>query len=165
MVLTVNGKAAVVVQDAESYQQLLERVERLEVMAGIRQSMDEFDQGKGMPLEQAFQQLQQKHDIPDWDFTNGCGWCWADFSVAERTVGWFSLSLGAGMLRGDAEAGAVSQSLCIWQWKSSNEVTDTAITFQKVLSNFVYSARKNLAAQTLKGLCKFTGSYVHPKSD
>lgn len=65
MVLTVNGKAAVVVQDAESYQQLLERVERLEVMAGIRQSMEEFDQGKGMPLDEAFQQLQQKHDIPD----------------------------------------------------------------------------------------------------
>ncbi|NEQ97783.1 MAG: type II toxin-antitoxin system Phd/YefM family antitoxin [Cyanothece sp. SIO2G6] len=58
MVLTVNGKAAVVVQDAESYQQLLEPIERLEVMAGIRQSIEEFDQGKGMPLDEAFQQLR-----------------------------------------------------------------------------------------------------------
>ncbi|MDJ0898822.1 MAG: type II toxin-antitoxin system Phd/YefM family antitoxin [Xenococcus sp. MO_188.B8] len=30
IVLTVNGKAAAVVQDAESYQQLLERIELLE---------------------------------------------------------------------------------------------------------------------------------------
>lgn len=65
VVLTVNGKAAVVVQDAESYQQLLERIERLEVMAGIRQSMEEFDQGQGMPLDEAFQQLRRKYDIPD----------------------------------------------------------------------------------------------------
>ena len=65
MVLTVNGKAAVVVQDAESYQRLLERMELLESMAGIRKSLDEFDQGQGMPLGEAFQQLRNKHDIPD----------------------------------------------------------------------------------------------------
>jgi hypothetical protein len=65
MVLTVNGKAAVVVQSAESYQHLLERVEQLEVMAGLRQSLEEFDQGLGMPLNQAFQHFNQQHGIPD----------------------------------------------------------------------------------------------------
>ena len=65
MVLTVNGKAAVVIQDAESYQRLMERMELLESMAGIRKSLDEFEQGKGIPLDEAFQQLQEKHDIPD----------------------------------------------------------------------------------------------------
>ncbi len=65
MVLTVNGKAAVVVQDAESYQRLMERMELLESLAGIRKSLDEFEQGKGIPLDQAFQQLRNQHGIPD----------------------------------------------------------------------------------------------------
>ena len=55
IVLTVNGKAAVVVQEAESYQRLLERMELLESMLGIRKSLDEFEQGKGMSLDEAFQ--------------------------------------------------------------------------------------------------------------
>ena len=62
--LTVNGKAAVVVQDAENYQLLIE-LELLESMVGIRKSIAEFEQGKGMPLEEAFQDLQELHDIPD----------------------------------------------------------------------------------------------------
>ncbi len=64
IVLTVNGKAAVVVQDAESYQRLLDRMELLESLAGIRKSLSEFEQGQGQPLDQAFQQLQQKYDLP-----------------------------------------------------------------------------------------------------
>jgi prevent-host-death family protein len=64
IVLTVNGKASVVVQDAESYQDLLDRLEHLEVITGIRKSLEEFEQGKGIPLDEAFQQLQAKYDIP-----------------------------------------------------------------------------------------------------
>lgn len=65
MVLTVNGKAAAVVQDAESYQQLLDKVELLESIVGIRKSIEEFEQGEGMPLKEAFQQLQEKYGLPD----------------------------------------------------------------------------------------------------
>jgi prevent-host-death family protein len=36
LVLTVNGKAKVVVQDAKSYQQLLDKIEELEAIAGIK---------------------------------------------------------------------------------------------------------------------------------
>jgi prevent-host-death family protein len=65
IVLTVNGKAAAVLQDAESYQQLLDRIELLESIAKIRQSIDEFEQGEGMPLNQAFEQFKGKYGIPD----------------------------------------------------------------------------------------------------
>ncbi len=65
IVLTVNGKAAAVVQDAESYQRLLDRLELLESMSGIRKSLGEFEQGQGQSLDEAFQQLRQKHDLPD----------------------------------------------------------------------------------------------------
>lgn len=65
MVITVNGKAAAVVQDAESYQQLLDRIELLESIAGIRKSIEEFEQGEGIPLKEAFQQLQEKYGRPE----------------------------------------------------------------------------------------------------
>ncbi len=65
IVLTVNGKAAAVVQDAESYQQLLDKIELLESIAGIRKSMEEFERGEGIPLKKGFQQLQEKYGIPD----------------------------------------------------------------------------------------------------
>ncbi|MGB2923694.1 MAG: type II toxin-antitoxin system Phd/YefM family antitoxin [Limnothrix sp.] len=65
IVLTVNGKAAVVVQDAESYQLMTERMELLESMLGIRKSLEEFDQGKGIALDDASQSLREKYDIPD----------------------------------------------------------------------------------------------------
>jgi prevent-host-death family protein len=65
MILTVNGKAAAVVQDAESYQQLLERLELLESIAGIRKSMEQFSKGEGIALKEAFEQIKQKYDLPD----------------------------------------------------------------------------------------------------
>ena len=60
IVLTVNGKATAVVQDAEGYQQLLHRIELLESIVGIRKSIAEFEQGKGIPLKQAFAELREK---------------------------------------------------------------------------------------------------------
>ncbi|MGK7947162.1 MAG: type II toxin-antitoxin system Phd/YefM family antitoxin [Microcystaceae cyanobacterium] len=65
IVLTVNDQASVVVQDAESYQRLLERLDLLESVAGIRKSVEEFEQGEGIPLSEAFQQLKEKYDLPD----------------------------------------------------------------------------------------------------
>ena len=65
MVLTVNGKAAAVVQDAESYQQLLERMELLESIVGIRKSIEEFDRGQGVSLKEAWKEFQEKYDLPD----------------------------------------------------------------------------------------------------
>ena len=65
IVLTVNGKATAVVQDAESYQQLLDKMELLESIVGIRKSIEEFEQGKGIPLKQAFAELREKYGLPD----------------------------------------------------------------------------------------------------
>ncbi|RUS92863.1 hypothetical protein DSM107003_48160 [Trichormus variabilis SAG 1403-4b] len=65
IVLTVNGKAAAVVQDAESYQKLIDRLELLESVAKIRQSINEFEQDEGMPLNQAFAEFKEKYGIPD----------------------------------------------------------------------------------------------------
>ena len=61
MVLTVNGRAEVVVQDAASYQELLDRLERAETVAAIRQGMEEFERGEGIPLKQAERRLRKRH--------------------------------------------------------------------------------------------------------
>jgi prevent-host-death family protein len=47
VVLTVNGKAELVVQDAESYQKLLDAVELLETLKGIKLGWNKGREGKG----------------------------------------------------------------------------------------------------------------------
>lgn len=61
LVLTVNGRAELVVQDAESYQLILERLERAETLAAVRRGMEQFDQGQGIPLDEAEAHLRKKH--------------------------------------------------------------------------------------------------------
>lgn len=63
MVLTVNGKAEVVVQSADAYQDLLDRLERAEVIAAIRQGLSEFERGEGRPARVALEELRAKHGI------------------------------------------------------------------------------------------------------
>ncbi len=61
LVLTVNGRAELIVQNAESYQQLLDRLERAETIAAIREGMKQFERGEGIPLQQAERRLRKKH--------------------------------------------------------------------------------------------------------
>lgn len=48
VVLTVNGTE--VVQDAESYQKLLDALERLEAIAGIKQGLEDVETGRTTSL-------------------------------------------------------------------------------------------------------------------
>ena len=56
MVLTVNGSAAVVVQDAASYQELLNRVQNLEYerefVAAVNEGLEDIRQGRVYTLEE-----------------------------------------------------------------------------------------------------------------
>jgi PHD/YefM family antitoxin component YafN of YafNO toxin-antitoxin module len=63
LVLTVNGRAALVVQDSESYQLMLERLEHIETVDAIKQGMDEFARGKGVPARAALGKLLAKHGL------------------------------------------------------------------------------------------------------
>ena len=51
VVLTINGKAEIIVQDAKSYQKLLERAERPAQREITRRSVGEMKAGKGRPAE------------------------------------------------------------------------------------------------------------------
>jgi PHD/YefM family antitoxin component YafN of YafNO toxin-antitoxin module len=61
MVLTVNGRAELVVQDAGSYQEMLDRLERAEAVAAIRRGIEQVARGEGIPLEDAEKRLRKKH--------------------------------------------------------------------------------------------------------
>lgn len=61
MVLTVNGKAELIVQDAGAYQALLDRVEALE---GIQRGVADVKAGRTKPAQQVFDKLRRKHGIP-----------------------------------------------------------------------------------------------------
>jgi prevent-host-death family protein len=63
MVLTVNGKAAAVVQDAEAYQRLLDIAAQADVMEGIRQGLEDARQGKLQPIREFFAEFEAKHGI------------------------------------------------------------------------------------------------------
>jgi PHD/YefM family antitoxin component YafN of YafNO toxin-antitoxin module len=59
IVLTINGRAELVVQDAGSYQKLLELVNRLEAIAGVRKGLEESKRGEGQPIEDAVREIRE----------------------------------------------------------------------------------------------------------
>jgi prevent-host-death family protein len=63
VVLTVNGKAELVVQDADSYQQILDRLERFEAVEAIRLGIAAAKEGRVKPARQALAKLQEKLGI------------------------------------------------------------------------------------------------------
>ena len=65
LILTINGEAAIVVQDVESYQALLDAKERIETIEGIRRGMESMKAGGGKTSEAFFKEFFSRHHIPD----------------------------------------------------------------------------------------------------
>lgn len=64
VVLTVNGKAAAVVQDAAAYQRLLDLAAMADEGEAIRQGLDDVAHGRTRPAREAFDEIRRKYDIP-----------------------------------------------------------------------------------------------------
>lgn len=64
IVLTVNGKASVIMQDAASYQELLDELTVFRSAAVIRQGMAEAAGRLDRDAVEALEELRTKHDIP-----------------------------------------------------------------------------------------------------
>jgi prevent-host-death family protein len=58
VVLTINGKAELVVQDAASYQKLFALAERLERIEAVRQALAAIDRGEGRLMDEVFDELE-----------------------------------------------------------------------------------------------------------
>lgn len=64
VVLTVNGKAAAVVQDAEAYQRLLDIAARADATEGIRQGLEDAVSGRTRPITDFFDEFEANNGIP-----------------------------------------------------------------------------------------------------
>jgi prevent-host-death family protein len=64
VVLTVKGKAAAVVQDAEAYQRLLDLAARVDAEEGIRQGLENAKKGKIRPAKEFFDEFEAEHGLP-----------------------------------------------------------------------------------------------------
>ncbi|MBV9850902.1 MAG: type II toxin-antitoxin system Phd/YefM family antitoxin [Armatimonadetes bacterium] len=62
--LTINGKAELVVQDAQSYQRLLDLIDRLEAIEGIKRGLQDADAGRTKAMAQFDTEIREKHRIP-----------------------------------------------------------------------------------------------------
>ena len=57
-ILTVNGKAELIVQDAAAYE------ETLDAIRGIQRGLDAMKEGKGEPARVVLDRIRTKHKIP-----------------------------------------------------------------------------------------------------
>jgi PHD/YefM family antitoxin component YafN of YafNO toxin-antitoxin module len=63
LVLTINGKAELVVQDAVSYQKLLERVDEMEALEGIQRGLADVEAGR-VALKEFEKEFRKKRGLP-----------------------------------------------------------------------------------------------------
>jgi prevent-host-death family protein len=64
IVLTVNGKASIVVQDAESYEELLRAKEKMDTLKGIQRGLSDIKAGRTVSSDDFFEEFFAKYDIP-----------------------------------------------------------------------------------------------------
>ncbi len=64
VVLTVKGKAEVIVQDAESYQRLLDIAAQADVHEALRQGLEDVAKGRTRPAREVFEEMRKSHGIP-----------------------------------------------------------------------------------------------------
>jgi prevent-host-death family protein len=64
LILTVNGKAVLIVQDAASYQRMLVLLDRAETIEAVREGLESVRKGKTMSLDQFDKKIWKKIRIP-----------------------------------------------------------------------------------------------------
>ena len=63
VVLTVNGKAAAIVQDAEAYQRLLDIAASADEEEAIRKGLEDVKKGRTRPAREFFAESEAKHGL------------------------------------------------------------------------------------------------------
>ncbi len=64
VVLTINGKAEIVVQDAEAYQRMMDLLERIETNEGIRKGLAAIDAGESKPAKRVITEIKRRRALP-----------------------------------------------------------------------------------------------------
>ena len=64
VVLTINGKAEIVVQDVSAYQGLLDQLDELQALAGIKAGLADRDAGRTTSVDDFEKEFRKKHRLP-----------------------------------------------------------------------------------------------------
>ena len=64
VILTVNGKAAAVLQDAEAYQRLLDLAAEANAAEGVRQGLEDLQNRRTRPARAVLDDVRAEHGIP-----------------------------------------------------------------------------------------------------
>jgi predicted transcriptional regulator len=62
-VLTVNGKAEVVLVDAVSYQEMVDQIEETKTIAAIREGLAAAERGEMKPAEQVLSEMKARYGL------------------------------------------------------------------------------------------------------
>jgi PHD/YefM family antitoxin component YafN of YafNO toxin-antitoxin module len=65
LVLTINGKAEMVAVDVKSFQEMLEIIDRVEAVEGIRRGLESKKRGEGKTLEQFDREMRKKYKVSE----------------------------------------------------------------------------------------------------
>ena len=63
LILTVEGRVEAVLQDAETYQRLVDIAARADAQEGIRQGLIEAEAGQGRDIDEFFEEFEARHGI------------------------------------------------------------------------------------------------------
>ena len=61
-IITIDGKAELIVQNATAYQALIDRLEAIE---GIRSGLSSMQRNEGRPFDEFFKALTKKHHVTE----------------------------------------------------------------------------------------------------
>ncbi len=64
-ILTVRGRAAVVLQDAGAYQRMLDLADQMDAILGVREGLDSIERGEAMSLDEFERRFREKYPLPD----------------------------------------------------------------------------------------------------
>ena len=65
LVLTINGGEQVVMQEAVSYQKLLEELDRADALKGIQRGLEAMEAGRTRPIHEFLAELRQESGFPE----------------------------------------------------------------------------------------------------
>jgi prevent-host-death family protein len=60
VILTINGKAEIVIQDAKSYQRLFDLAEHLETIEAVKEGIASANRGEGRPIDELFDEIENQ---------------------------------------------------------------------------------------------------------
>lgn len=64
IIITINGKPEAVLQSAAEYQRLLDIAAHADEKEAIRQSLEDMRKGRTRPVNEVFDEMRKKYDIP-----------------------------------------------------------------------------------------------------